>query len=187
MTLAEAAERVGVTPATLRRWAREGLVPQFDGSWTTAAVGHARVVHRMRERGHSLEQIRRATEQGRLAFGYIEDLFPSGGRGHTLAEASAETGLEPALIERVVIVGDDADTRITFDVAQEGRRRGADRCASTMIRNLDQHPARGHQKAVVGPGKSRHCSMALILFVQQGQKVVGIGEADSHDSRLGAP
>jgi adenylate cyclase len=59
-------------------------------------------VHRMRERGHSLEQIRRATEQGRLAFGYIEDLFPSGGRVYTLDEASEETGLEPALIERIV-------------------------------------------------------------------------------------
>jgi adenylate cyclase len=102
MTLAEAAERVGVTPATLRRWARDGLIPEFDGAWTADVVGHALVVHRMRERGHSLEQIRRATEQGRLAFGYIEDLFPSGGRVYTLAEASAETGLEPALIERIV-------------------------------------------------------------------------------------
>jgi adenylate cyclase len=102
MTLAEAAQHVGVTPATLRRWARDGLIPQYDGAWTPDVVGHARIVHRMRERGHSLEQIRRATEQGRLAFGYIEDLFPSGGRGHTLAEASAETGLEPALIERIL-------------------------------------------------------------------------------------
>jgi len=102
MTLAEAAERVGVTPATLRRWAREGLVPQFDGSWTTAAVGHARVVHRMRERGHSIAEIRIATEQGRLAFGYIEDLFPSDGRVYTLKEVAADTGLEPGLIERIV-------------------------------------------------------------------------------------
>ena len=41
------------------------------------AVGHARIVARLRERGHSLEEIRRATEEGRLAFGYIEELFPS--------------------------------------------------------------------------------------------------------------
>jgi adenylate cyclase len=102
MNLREAAERVGVTPATLRRWLKEGLIPQYDGSWTTAAVGHARVVHRMRERGHSLQQIRRATEQGRLAFGYIEDLFPSGGRAYTLQEAAEHTGLEPALIERIM-------------------------------------------------------------------------------------
>ncbi|HTX45938.1 MAG TPA: adenylate/guanylate cyclase domain-containing protein [Solirubrobacteraceae bacterium] len=102
MTLAEAAARVGVTPATLRRWVRDGLIPQYDGTWTTAAVGHARVVHRMRERGHSLASVRRATEQGRLAFGYIEDLFPSGGRVYTLAEAATETGLEAALIGRIM-------------------------------------------------------------------------------------
>jgi adenylate cyclase len=102
MTLAEAAERVGVTPATLRRWARQGLIPQFAGTWTTAAVGHARVVHRMRERGHSVDEIRLATEQGLLAFSYVDDLFPSGGRAYTLQEAAAETGLEPGLIERIV-------------------------------------------------------------------------------------
>jgi adenylate cyclase len=102
MNLREAAEQVGVTPATLRRWLREGLIPQYDGSWTAAAVGHARVVHRMRERGHPLKEIRRATEQGRLAFGYIEDLFPAGGRAHTLQEAAEDTGLEPALIERII-------------------------------------------------------------------------------------
>ncbi len=54
MTLAEAAERVGVTPATLRRWIGQGLVPQHDGAWTPAAIGQARVVAKMRERGHSL-------------------------------------------------------------------------------------------------------------------------------------
>jgi adenylate cyclase len=102
MTLREAAQSVGVTPATLRRWLKEGLIPQYDGSWTAAAVGHARVVHRMRERGHSLQEIRRATEQGRLAFGYVEDLFPTGGRVHTLREAAEDTGLEPALIERIL-------------------------------------------------------------------------------------
>jgi adenylate cyclase len=102
MTLAEAAERVGVTPATLRRWARQGLIPQFAGTWTTAAVGHARVVNRMRRRGHSIAEIRVATEQGRLAFGYVDDLFPSGDRVYTLKEAAAETGLEPGLIERIV-------------------------------------------------------------------------------------
>ncbi len=102
MTLAEAAERVGVTPATLRRWALQGLVPQFAGTWTTAAVSHARVVHRMRQRGHSIAEIRLATEQGRLAFGYIDELFPRGDRVYTLKEAAAETGLEPGLIERIV-------------------------------------------------------------------------------------
>jgi adenylate cyclase len=59
-------------------------------------------VYRMRARGHSIAEIRRATEQGRLAFGYIEELFPAGGPVYTLKEAAADTGLEAALIERIV-------------------------------------------------------------------------------------
>jgi adenylate cyclase len=102
LTLAQAARRVDVSPATLRRWAREGLIPQYDGDWTPAAVGHARVVARLRERGHSLQDIRQATEDGRLAFGYIEELFPSDEVHYTLAQAARETGLEPALIERII-------------------------------------------------------------------------------------
>ena len=103
LTLAEAAARAGVSPATLRRWMREGLFPPADGNWSPGAAAHARIVARLRERGHSLQEIRTATEEGRLAFGYIEELFPSVQDGHyTLAEAARETGLEPALIERIV-------------------------------------------------------------------------------------
>jgi adenylate cyclase len=101
MNIGEAARRAGVKPATLRRWARDGLIPQYDGSWTPAAVGHARVVARMRGRGHSLREIRQATAEGRLAFGYVDVLFPSSEVTYTLAQAARETGLEPALIERI--------------------------------------------------------------------------------------
>src|ERR1017187_3787282 len=76
VSLQEAAARVGVSAATLRRWTREGLIPDHDGSWSAGAVGRARIVARLRERGHSLKDIRQATEEGRLAFGYIEELFP---------------------------------------------------------------------------------------------------------------
>ena len=102
LSLKEAAERVGVTPETLRRWARDGLIPEVDGTgeWTTAAVAHARIVARLRERGHRLEQIREAGEEGKLAYGYIEDMFGSEERRHSLDEAADLTGLEPALIER---------------------------------------------------------------------------------------
>jgi adenylate cyclase len=103
LSLREAAERAGVSPQTLRRWAREGLIPNYDGRWSAGAVGHARIVARLRERGHSLGEIKRATEEGRLAFGYIEELFPPRGATHTLREAARETGLEPALIERVIV------------------------------------------------------------------------------------
>jgi adenylate cyclase len=102
LTLAEAARRTGVTQATLRRWARDGVVPQAaDGDWTDAAVAHARVVARLRERGHTLAEIRRATREGRLAFSYIEDLLPPREGEHTLEDAARETGLEPALIRRI--------------------------------------------------------------------------------------
>jgi adenylate cyclase len=93
---------VGTTPSTLRRWLARGLIPQYDGSWTPAAVTNARLVARMRERGHSLEQIRAAGESGRLAFGYLSQLFPATVVTHTLEQAAQDTGLEPALIERII-------------------------------------------------------------------------------------
>jgi adenylate cyclase len=102
LSLKEAAERVGVTPATLRRWVRQGLIPSYDGGWSPGAVGHARIVARLRERGHSIQDIRRATEDGRLAFGYMEALFPSDNSAYSLKRVAKETGLEPALVERIV-------------------------------------------------------------------------------------
>ncbi|HZE03942.1 MAG TPA: MerR family transcriptional regulator, partial [Solirubrobacteraceae bacterium] len=102
MTLKEASVRVGVTPGTLRRWTRQGLIPQHDGVWTSAAIGQARVVAKMRERGHSLAEIRRATDEGKLAFGFLQDLFPTEQRRYSIAEAAQETGIEPALVDRLV-------------------------------------------------------------------------------------
>src|SRR4051794_9841505 len=105
MTLKEAADRAGVSASTLKRWAKSGVIPELDGSedaWTPAAAAHARIVARLRERGHSLSEIRDASSEGRLAYGFIEELFPSSQDGeHTLEDVAAATGLEPALIERV--------------------------------------------------------------------------------------
>jgi adenylate cyclase len=101
LNLSQAAERAGVTAGTLRRWAEQGVIPNVNGGWTPAAVATARIVARLRERGHSLSSIRHAAENGRLAFGYIEDLFPSEEGEYTLEDAARETGLEPALIERI--------------------------------------------------------------------------------------
>ena len=102
MTIGEAARRVGVKPQTLRRWVQRGLIPQYDGEWTPGALGTARVVARMRERGHTLASIQRATEEGRLAFGFLEELFPTDQARVSLREAARETGLEAGLVGRLI-------------------------------------------------------------------------------------
>jgi adenylate cyclase len=101
LTLSDVARRIDVSPATLRRWVKDGIVPLGNGRWTPASVAHARIVARLRERGYSLDQLREASHSGRLAYGYLEDLFPPPARTRTLDEAAAETGLEAALIERI--------------------------------------------------------------------------------------
>jgi adenylate cyclase len=101
LTLSDVARRLDVSPATLRRWVKDGIIPLGNGRWTPAAVAQARIVARLRERGYSLDQLREAVHSGRLAYGYLEDLFPPPARTRTLAEAAEETGLEPALIERI--------------------------------------------------------------------------------------
>ena len=102
MTLSQAAQRVGVQPATLRRWVDRGLIPEYAGEWNRASIGTARVVARMRERGHSLADIARATQEGRLAFGFLEELFPSDRERVSVQEAAVETGLDEALVRRMV-------------------------------------------------------------------------------------
>jgi adenylate cyclase len=102
LTLAQVAARAGVTPATVRRWVKEGLVPQYDGVWTPAAASHVRIVARLRERGHSVQRIKEASQSGRLAFGYIDELLPSTEARYTLQEASREIDLDEEVIERIV-------------------------------------------------------------------------------------
>jgi adenylate cyclase len=101
MTLTDVARSLDISPATLRRWVAEGIVPLRDGEWTPAALAQARLVARLRARGHSLDQVRVAAKQGRLAFGYLEDLFPEPAVEYGLADAARETGLEPELIRRI--------------------------------------------------------------------------------------
>ncbi|HEY1355631.1 MAG TPA: adenylate/guanylate cyclase domain-containing protein [Solirubrobacterales bacterium] len=104
ITLAEASRRSGVSVATLKRWAADGIVPVRRGRWTAAAAAQARVVARMRERGHSLEELKKAGREGRLAFGFAEELFPRSAEQVTIEEVAEETGLEPELIERILSI-----------------------------------------------------------------------------------
>jgi adenylate cyclase len=104
ISLSEAARRSGVSASTLKRWAAGGVVPVRRGRWTAAAAAQARVVARMRERGHSLEDLRRAGREGRLSFGLAEDLFPRPPEQVTVDDVAGETGLEPELIERILVI-----------------------------------------------------------------------------------
>jgi len=101
LKLSQVARRAGVSPATVRRWVAMGLVPGYDGVWTPGAQAYVRVVARLRARGHSLEQIKHASDSGQLAIGPIENLLASPEGGHTLRHAERETGLDADMIERV--------------------------------------------------------------------------------------
>jgi len=102
ISLSEAARRAGTSPATLKRWAADGLVPLEGDRWTAASAAQARVVARMRERGHSLEELKGAADEGRLSYGLLEDLFEGGGSLVGIDDAAERTGLEPELIERLM-------------------------------------------------------------------------------------
>jgi adenylate cyclase len=128
LTLAEAATRVGVQPATLRRWRQHGLIPQYDGEWTPSAIGTARVIARMRERGHSLASLEKATKEGRLAFGFLEDLLPSEQERISVRDASRQTGLDKALVERMISMlglSPERSATVTEDELQLLRYLGA--------------------------------------------------------------
>ncbi|HZL47616.1 MAG TPA: adenylate cyclase regulatory domain-containing protein [Solirubrobacteraceae bacterium] len=101
LTLQRVAARAGVSQGTVRRWVKEGLVPRYEGTWTPAAASHVRIVARLRERGHTVQRIKEASQSGKLAFGYIDELLPSTEARYTLREAARETDLDEALIERL--------------------------------------------------------------------------------------
>ena len=81
-----------------------GVIPEVDGTgdWTTAAVAHARIVARLRERGHRLEEIQEAGQGGparlRLHRGAVrrrraERALAEGGREAHRARAGADRAL----------------------------------------------------------------------------------------------
>lgn len=104
ISLSEAARRSGVPASTLKRWAEERIVPVRRGRWTATAAAQARVVARMRDRGYSLEDLKSAGRQGRLAFGFAEELFAEGEGEVTVDSIAEQSGLEPELIERILAI-----------------------------------------------------------------------------------
>src|SRR6201989_2124249 len=53
LSTTDVARALDVSPATLRRWVAEDIVPLRDGEWTPAALAQARIVARLRKGGHS--------------------------------------------------------------------------------------------------------------------------------------
>ena len=102
LTLAQVAARAGVSAATVRRWVRMGLVPGYDGRFTPAVVAYVRVVGRLRARGHTLAEIKRASERGQLAAAPIEDILAGSEGRYTLKQVARASGLRPELIERIL-------------------------------------------------------------------------------------
>jgi adenylate cyclase len=102
ISLSEAARRSGVPQSTLKRWAEEKIVPVRKGRWTPAAAAQARVVARMRDRGYSLEDLKEAGREGRLAFAFAEDLFVEEEGELTVEAIARDTGMEIELIERIL-------------------------------------------------------------------------------------
>src|SRR5262245_57958782 len=99
----EVAERAGVSTATLKRWIKAGAIPQYDGTWTTAAVAHARIVGQLRKSGQSLDEIVKAAGDGRLALGGVDALFAVESKRYTLKEAAKAAGVKLDVAEQIWI------------------------------------------------------------------------------------
>src|ERR1044072_8505679 len=104
ISLAEASRRAGVSTSTLKRWAEERVLPVRRGRRTAAAAAQAPVVAPKRGRGQLLGGLRRAGREGRVAFGFVEDLLPGADEQVSVEEVARETGLEPELIERSLLI-----------------------------------------------------------------------------------
>ncbi|UJA20708.1 MerR family transcriptional regulator [Thermoleophilia bacterium SCSIO 60948] len=115
ISIEEAAEISGVDVETLEDWVRRRVLRVRRHNWTRAAAAQARVVARMRERGHSLDELRKAVSDGRLAFGFVEELLPGRERSRTLADAAESAGLEAELVERIqVMLGTPSELSTTL-------------------------------------------------------------------------
>jgi len=101
MNVEKAAAAVGTGPDTLRDWVSEGVVPEYTGEWTRAAIGKARLVKRILARGYTLEQVREATDQGRLLSGQLVELFGVGNESYPQAQVATELRLDPSVVDRV--------------------------------------------------------------------------------------
>jgi adenylate cyclase len=98
---ARASCRCATAPGRRRRWPRRASSA------------------RLRERGHALEELREAAHSGRLAYGYMEELFPPRSETRPLPDAARETGLEEALIRRIWAAAGFSATSLEQGVSED--------------------------------------------------------------------
>jgi adenylate cyclase len=101
MNAEKAAAAVGTGAETLSDWVTQGVIPEYAGEWTRAAIGKARLVKRILARGYTLAQVREATDQGRLLSGQLVELFGVGDESYPQAQVATELGLDPSVVDRV--------------------------------------------------------------------------------------
>ena len=101
MEVEAAAAAVGVDAATLEAWVAAGVIPEFSGEWTAAAIGTARLVARILERGYTLAEVREASAQGRLVSGQLVELFGLGDQTYRRQDLAREIGLDISVVQRV--------------------------------------------------------------------------------------
>lgn len=102
ITLEEAEDISGVPRETLEEWAESGVIPPYRGFWTEPAAVHARIVKRLHEQGHPLEELKREGEEGRLTFGYVDSFFTEKKLGITFRQAAEQNGVDPETIRRLM-------------------------------------------------------------------------------------
>ena len=105
LTLNEAAEIAGVSPATLRRWLRQGLIPQMKGRKPSAVdAGGAPATPAWSpgcaSAGTSSTRSPRPPRRGGWPRTSSSSCSPTPTATATIDDAAELTGLEPALIER---------------------------------------------------------------------------------------
>jgi hypothetical protein len=116
VTAADVARRIDVPPATLRRWIRSGLVPLANGTWSDAAIAQARIVARLRARGHTMSQTL-AVDLLPLAAPIMDGLHRRLLRHFVEVTLPDDARVVKTIVDEVMVVGSDTAARVAARAA----------------------------------------------------------------------
>jgi adenylate cyclase len=116
MSLAQLAEATGATVAALRRWQDLGLIGRTDRR-APVDIERVRLIQFATQRGLDAEAIARASEsQGDLLGRYVELITAGRARiGRSLAAVGEETGLAPAVVQRLWAAANLGDQAVAYE------------------------------------------------------------------------